>query len=298
MATLVIMAAGMGSRYGGPKQIDPIGPHGEILMEYTVYDAMTAGFDKVVFILQKAHVDDFKQLYGAKMAKYMEVAYAVQDLNDLPEGYIAPKDRVKPWGTAHAVYCARKMIHGPFCVINADDFYGRDAFEQVHHFLHHSSGGKPYACCMAGYRIENTLTENGHVSRGVCSADETGMLTSIRELTEIKRIDGKITDVKTGTPIEDGTPVSMNVWGFPGAVLDDLEGELKSFLGNNLDSQKGEFYLPGYVDSLLKSQAATVRVLDTATKWYGITYREDKAPLQTAVAEYTREGLYPDCLFP
>lgn len=298
MATLVIMAAGMGSRYGGSKQTEPVGPHNEILLEYTVYDAMQAGFNKAVFILREKMVEEFKQLYGDRIAKHMDVAYAVQDLNDLPQGFSVPDGRTKPWGTAHAVWCARKKVNEVFCAINADDFYGRDAFLKVFSFMQSMPESKPYACCMAGYRLKNTLTDNGTVSRGVCRADEGGMLTSIVELTQIRRTESGIADMKTGTSLNEEAPVSMNLWGFPRAVLDDLSQHLCTFLQNNPDPQKGEFYLPFYVDSLLKSGEASVRVLDTTTRWYGITYPEDRQAVANALKELTEQGVYPETLFP
>ncbi len=297
MATLVVMAAGLGSRYGGLKQIDPIGSNGEILLDYNTYDALQAGFNKVVFILREELLDDFKELYGNKIAKHMEVAYAVQSIDCLPDGFTVPEGRTKPWGTAHAVYCAKDQIRDAFCVINADDFYGRDSFEKVYGFINNSSDARPYRCCMAGFRIENTLTEKGYVSRGVCTADENGMLTSIIERTHIEKTEAGIVDTETDTTISEGTPVSMNVWGFPKSVLTDLEAHLAMFLKENTNPQKGEFYLPFYVDNLLKQGKATVKVLDTASKWYGITYKEDKDALSAAVNQMRAKGIYPEHLF-
>lgn len=297
MATLVIMAAGMGSRYGGLKQIEPIGSNGEILLEYNVFDALKAGFTKVVFVLREELVADFKTLFGDKIAKHMEVAYAIQKIDDLPEGFTVPEGRTKPWGTAHAVYCAMNEIQDAFCVINADDFYGRDSFEKVFAFLKEGSDAVPYRCCMAGFRVENTLTEVGSVSRGVCVTDENSMLTAITELTQIEKTLDGIIDKDTGTPIKEGTPVSMNFWGFPRAALDELDAHFAVFLTENPNPLKGEFYLPFYVDSLLKEHKATVRVLDTAAKWYGITYKQDKDALCAAVKDMRKDGIYPETLF-
>ena len=297
MATLVIMAAGMGSRYGGLKQIEPIGSNGEILLEYNVYDALRAGFNKVVFVLRKELVADFKALFGDKISKKMEVAYAIQKIDMLPEGHSVPEGRTKPWGTAHAVYCAMDAIDDAFCVINADDFYGRDSFQKVFDFIQGGPETIPYRCCMAGFRVENTLTEIGSVSRGVCAADANGMLTSITELTQIERTPEGIVDKETGTPIQPGTPVSMNFWGFPRAALDDLSNAFERFLNENPNPLKGEFYLPFYMDSLLKQGRATAKVLDTSAKWYGITYKEDKDALCAAVQQMREEKIYPEKLF-
>ena len=297
MATLVIMAAGMGSRYGGLKQIEPIGSNGEILLEYNVFDALKAGFNKVVFVLREDLVADFKTLFGDKIAKHMEVAYAIQRIDDLPEGFTVPEGRTKPWGTAHAVYCAREMVRDAFCVINADDFYGRDSFQKVFDFLKAGSEAMPYRCCMAGFRVENTLTEIGSVCRGVCETDENGMLTSITEMTQIEKDVGGIMDKDTGTPIAEGTHVSMNFWGFPCAVLEELGAHFAVFLKENKNPLKGEYYLPTYVDSLLKEGKATAKVLDTAAKWYGITYKQDKDALCAAVQSMREAGIYPPVLF-
>lgn len=297
MSTLVVMAAGLGSRYGGLKQIDPIGANGAILPEYTAYDACQAGFDKVIFILREEILGDFKALFGDRIALTMNVAYVIQQLNHLPNGFTVPEGRTKPWGTGHAVYCARHLINEPFLVVNADDFYGRDAFIQIARFLKGLSGEKPYRCAMAGYQVENTLTDYGTVSRGVCQTDQNGFLTEINELTKISLTDKGIVDGATGTRIPHGTHVSMNTWGFPKEILNDLENAFVTFLENNKDPLKGEFYLPFYVDGLLKKGEASVRVLPTETQWYGITYREDKDVLTKVIKEMTDKGIYPETLF-
>lgn len=297
MATLVVMAAGIGSRYGGMKQIDPIGQNGEILLEYAAFDAIKAGFSKIIFILREEMIPDFKVLWGDSLSKHIEVIYATQSLDILPDNFIVPNDRTKPWGTGHAVYCARHLINEPFCVINADDFYGREAYQKMHSYLTSVSESKPYACAMIGFRIENTLTDFGTVSRGVCEKNNDDMLVSIVEMAKIERVNGIIKDAETDLSIPTGTNVSMNFWGFPCSILDELESSFISFLSNLNNPQKDEFYLPFFVDSLLKQGTAIVKIIETATKWHGITYREDKKTLANAVATLTQQGIYPKALW-
>lgn len=296
--TLVVMAAGMGSRYGGLKQIEPVGVSGEIIMEYAVYDAMLSGFNHVVFVLKEEMLPDFRKVAGDRIARHLDVSYAFQKLDFLPEGDSVPENRVKPWGTGHALLTAASAVKGPFCVVNADDFYGRDAFMQVGQFLKvRSVVSAPLPCCMAGYAVENTLTENGTVSRGICSVDRNHMLTSIVERTKLHRTGNTVTDDESGVTVPLGTPVSLNLWGFPQEVLDGLKDAFGKFLHGMKNPGKDEFYLPAYVENLLSNGQATVSVLPTDTKWYGVTYHSDRKTLVDAIASMTNEGQYPVKLF-
>ena len=301
---LVVMAAGMGSRYGGLKQIDPVGPGGQIILDYSVYDAYRAGFRKVVFIIRPELEDAFERAIGQKTRRRMEVAYAYQTLALLPAGLEAPAGREKPLGTAHAVWCAREQAAGaPVAVINADDFYGADAFRKMYDYLSAARDDGRYRYCMVGYRVENTLTENGSVSRGVCHTDENGFLTSIIERTAISRAaDGRIAYAADGDApageIAAGTPVSLNLWGFTPSFLNELEQGLRRFFAERLpqNPMKGEYYLPSAVDELIESGRATARVLTTDACWYGVTYREDKPVVCAAIAAMTEAGEYPSDL--
>lgn len=292
--TLVIMAAGLGSRYGGLKQMAPVGAGGELLMEYAVYDAIRAGFDKVVFVIKAELHADFESLVLRKLAGRIKAVCAVQALDDLPPGYSVPAGRKKPWGTGHAVWAARGEIDGPFCVINADDFYGREAFEAVGRFLQTTDETQPpYRCCMAGYAVENTLTAHGTVSRGVCTVDAGGMLVSVDERLRLCREGDSIRDLETGLAYPAGTPVSLNMWGFSAGVTGELEGALAAFLDGNQDPMKGEFYLPAFVDGLVRAGRASVAVLPVAARWYGVTYQEDRPVLADALLDMTKAGGYP-----
>ena len=303
MATpiLVVMAAGMGTRYGGLKQIDPVGPGGQVILDYSIYDAYRAGFRRVVFIIKPELREAFEQSIGARAAKRMRVDYVYQTLDCLPGGLTAPAGRIKPLGTAHAVYCVRGSVDAPFAVINADDFYGADAFAQIFGYLSHLDGRDPmHRCCMVGYRVENTLTENGSVARGVCTTDSEGHLTSIVERTKIYRAaDGLIhydaEEGPGGGTIAEGTPVSMNLWGFPLGYLSELGGMIREFFAGRLaeDPMKAEIYLPSTVDELTKKGKATAQVLTTSARWFGVTYREDKPAVMAALAAMTDEGMYP-----
>lgn len=303
MATpiLVVMAAGMGSRYGGLKQIDPVGPGGQVILDYSIYDACRAGFRRVVFIIKPELREAFERSIGARAAKRMRVDYVYQTADCLPVGLEAPEGRVKPLGTAHAVYCVRGAVDAPFAVINADDFYGADAFEQIFGYLSRVDGRDPvHRCCMVGYRVENTLTENGSVARGVCTTDGAGRLTSIVERTKIYRAaDGLIRydaeDGAAGGTIAEGTPVSMNLWGFPLGYLNELDGMIREFFAGRLaeDPMKAEIYLPSTVDELTQKGRATAQVLTTSARWFGVTYREDKPAVMAAIAAMTDEGMYP-----
>ena len=263
---LVVMAAGMGSRYGGLKQIDPVDKEGHIIMDFSIYDAVRAGFKKVVFIIKKENEADFKAAIGDRISKIIEVAYVFQDLNNLPEGYSIPEGRVKPWGTGHAILSCLDEVDGPFAVINADDYYGSHAFQMAYDFLSQNEEGDTYSYMMVGYKLENTLTDNGHVARGVCVTDEDGHLVKINERTHIeKREDGAAyteDDGKTWVEIPEGSTVSMNMWGFSASILKELKDRFSKFLDENLESNplKCEYFLPFVVDELLIEKKATVKV--------------------------------------
>ncbi len=300
-ATLVIMAAGMGSRFGGLKQIEPLGPNGEIILDYSVYDAVRAGFDKVVFIIKKEIEEDFRRITDGRYDSKIKVEYAFQQLDNLPEGFTVPEGRVKPWGTAHAIYSCKGLIDGPFAVINADDYYGVDTFKVIYDEL---TKGKEdtgvYDFSMVGFKVENTLTENGHVARGVCNI-ENGYMTDIVERTKIMCRDGKIMfteDEENWEEIPAGTPVSMNLWGFTPQIITEIENRFADFLKKNADNPlKCEFYIPFVVDELVKEGKARVTALTTPEKWYGVTYKEDKQSVMDALKEKHNDGTYPSPLW-
>ena len=305
---LVIMAAGMGSRFGGLKQIEPVGSAGEIILDFSLYDAMMAGFKKAVFIIKRENEADFRALIDERAGKYMEIEYAYQDITDIPAGYEVPEGRVKPWGTGHAVMAARHVVDGPFVVINADDYYGPGAFQSIYEFLEtaaDSEDGK-YHYAMVGYQVENTMTENGHVSRGVCQTSADGKLTEITERTKIQWQDGNIVfedaDAADGsgwTRLAPGTTVSMNFWGFTPSMLREMEARFPAFLDRALteNPMKGEYFLPGVVDQLIQEGKADVRVLKSADRWYGVTYKEDKESVVDAIQSMKDKGEYPDKLW-
>ena len=296
---LVVMAAGMGSRYGGLKQIDPVDKEGHIIMDFSIYDAVRAGFKKVVFIIKKENEADFKAAIGDRMSKIVEVAYVFQDLNNLPEGYSVPEGRVKPWGTGHAILSCLDEVDGPFAVINADDYYGSHAFQMAYDFLSQNEDGDTYSYMMVGYKLENTLTDNGHVARGVCVTDEEGHLIKINERTHIEKREGGAAytedDGKTWVEIPEGSTVSMNMWGFSASILKELKDRFAKFLDENLEGNplKCEYFLPFVVDELLTEKKATVKVLKSMDKWYGVTYKEDKPVVVAAIQKLKDEGLYP-----
>lgn len=297
------MAAGMGSRYGGLKQIDPIDEQGHIIMDFSIFDAKRAGFDKVVFIIKKENELDFKETVGKRIEKEMEVAYVFQDINNIPEGFQVPEGRVKPWGTAHAVLSSIEEVDGPFAVINADDYYGRDAFQKIYDFLSTHEDDDLYRYTMVGYQLENTLTENGHVSRGVCCTNEAGELVSVTERTRIeKKDDGAVyteDDGKTWITLPKGSIVSMNMWGFTASMLKEIQKGFPAFLeeGLKVNPMKCEYYLPSVVSDLLAEKKATVTVLTSSDKWYGVTYKEDKPFVQAAIKGLKDSGLYPQNLW-
>ncbi|OPX45408.1 hypothetical protein CLHUN_07780 [Ruminiclostridium hungatei] len=297
-ATLVIMAAGMGSRYGGLKQIDPVGPNGEIIMEYSIYDAIKAGFGKVVFIIKKEIEETFREVVGKKIEGLVEVEYVYQSLGNLPGGFDVPEGRVKPWGTGHAVLSAGKAVKTPFAVINADDFYGAETYRLLYDFLsgNQDSPGK-YKYCMVGFILENTLTENGHVARGVCNVDTAGNLMDINERTKIMNFGDQTKyteDDRDWIVIPKGNIVSMNTWGFNPSLFNELEEQFPIFLEKSRDNiLKAEFFLPTVVDNLIKTGKADVKVLSTNDRWYGVTYQEDKPVVRQSIGNMVLEGKYP-----
>lgn len=295
---LVIMAAGMGSRYGGLKQIDPVGPTGEIIMEYSVYDALKSGFGKIVFVIKKELEALFRERVGRKIEPHAEVVYVFQDPADLPAGFTLPPDRKKPWGTAHAVLACREVINSPFAVLNADDFYGRASFLTLARFLSTARDGDGVGnYAMVGYVLENTLTENGHVARGVCSVDEAGYLTAVTERTRIVRFaDGvKFSEDggQTWTLIPAGSLVSMNMWGFTPGLFPALADRFRQFLRENINNPAAEFFIPSVVGVLLAEGRVTVQVLPTAEQWFGVTYQPDRESVIQSVQALIGQGLYP-----
>ena len=301
--TLVIMAAGMGSRFGGLKQIEPVSDKGEIILVFSLYDAVMAGFKKVVFIIKKENEEAFRKLVDQRAGKYIAVDYAFQSLDDLPEGYTVPQGRKKPWGTAHAVLSARKLTDGPIAVINADDYYGPGAFQSIYDFLSKTEDSDKYRFCMIGYPIENTLTENGYVSRGVCRISDTDKLLEITERTKIQWQGDEIVytenDGNTWIKLPKGTMVSMNFWGFTSSMMAEMENRFPEFLDKILkeNPMKGEYFLPGVVDLLIKENKAEVTVLKSRDRWYGVTYKEDKDSVVSALQSMKDKGEYPDTLW-
>lgn len=300
---LVIMAAGMGSRYGGLKQIDPVDNEGHIIMDFSIFDAKRAGFEKVVFIIKKENEADFREAIGNRLEKYMEVAYAYQDINNIPEGYSVPDGRTKPWGTAHAVLSAIDVVDGPFAVINADDYYGSHAFQVIYDYLTTHEDDDKYRYTMVGYRLKNTVTENGYVSRGICELNSDRELVSVTECTRIEKKEDGIAYSEDGgetwTYVDEDVLVSMNMWGFTRSILDEIKAGLPAFLDKGLkeNPMKCEYYLPAVVSDLLAEDKAVVKVLESEDKWYGVTYKEDKPVVVAAIQALKDEGLYPQKLW-
>lgn len=291
--SLLVLAAGLGSRYGGLKQLDPVGPGGETLLDYSVYDAIRAGFDRVVFLIRRDIEKDFRGQIGSRYAGKIEVDYAFQQLDALPSGFAPPAGRTKPWGTAHAIWCARDVISGPFASINADDFYGETAFRQIGALLQSvPTDARPAAFAMAGYRLDKTLSEHGTVARGICQVGEDGLLREIEELTDIARhADGRIS---CGDRILAGdVPVSMNFWGFTPQVFPLLDKILREFLGRNAASEKAEHYIPSAVAEMIAAGEASVRVVPTDSDWFGVTYRDDKPRVVESIRRLVDAGCYP-----
>ena len=286
--TFAVMAAGMGSRFGGLKQIEPIGPNGEVLLDFSVYDAVKAGFTKVDFVIKHAIEKDFKEMVGKRIAGRVKVEYAFQEVDKLPDGYVCPADREKPWGTAHAILCCKDIVNEPFAVVNADDYYGRSAFQKMADFLNEDT--PDYS--MVGFRLVNTLTENGYVSRGVCETED-GILKTVTERTKISA-DCKFTedDGKTWTKLPEDTVVSMNLWGFRPDIFGYIEEGFKAFLDEKLNVPKSEYYLPAVVSERIERNEKKVRVLIAEDKWYGVTYKEDKQVVVDAITKMINDGLY------
>jgi len=301
---LVVMAAGMGSRYGGLKQIDPVGNHGQLIIDYSIYDAVRAGFETVVFVIKHEIEDAFREAIGARMEKICKVKYAYQELDDLPEGYSVPEGRSKPWGTGHAILAARKVVDGPFAVVNADDYYGPEGFKTIYDYLAtHEDTEDCYEFCMVGYKLGNTVTEHGHVARGVCVDDENQFLVSVTERTHIEK-DGenaRFTEDggETWEALPGDTIVSMNLWGLSSAFMPEAEARFGAFLDKALveNPLKGEYFLPSIISALIAEGKARAKVLRSADKWYGVTYQADKPVVVAAIAEKTAAGVYPDKLW-
>ena len=299
---LVIMAAGMGSRYGGLKQLDPVGNHGQLIIDYSIYDAKRAGFETVVFVIKPEIEADFKEAIGDRVSRVMDVKYAYQLKEDLPEGYTVPAGRTKPWGTAHAALSVRKLVDGPFAIINADDYYGPEAFQEIYNYLSTHEDGDVYEYVMVGYLLKNTVTENGTVARGVCEETADHFLTQVTERTKIEKGEPpRYTedDGATWTDLSADTIVSMNMWGFTRSFLDEALTRFPAFLDKALaeNPEKGEYFLPTVVSQLIDEGKARVKVLRSEDKWYGVTYREDKPTVVAAITEKTAAGLYPDRLW-
>ena len=302
--TLIIMAAGMGSRYGGLKQVDKITDAGEIILDFSLYDAMMAGFNRAVFVIKEENREIFREMVDERAGRFMEIEYAYQKLDDIPEGFTVPEDRQKPWGTAHAVLACRELINGPFVVINADDYYGPDAFVQIYDYLTTHKDDDVYEYCMVGYQLKNTVTENGHVARGVCELDDKGFLKRVTERTRIMHHGDSIAytedDGESWTPLADDTIVSMNFWGFSKSMMDELQNGLPAFLEQALAENplKGEYFLPGVADRLVQEGKARVKVLTSHDKWYGVTYKEDKEDVKNALQSMKDKGEhYPEKLW-
>ena len=302
---LVVMAAGMGSRYGGLKQIDPVGSKGEAILDYSLYDAYEAGFRTAVIVIKEAIREDFMATVGKRLEKApLEIRYAYQEIDKLPEGFSIPDGRAKPWGTGHAVLCAAEAVDGaPFAAINADDYYGKEAYRNIYNFLENAKDTDKYAYCMVAYNMGNTVTENGSVARGICSADTSGFLTSVTERTRIEQYEGGIhyigDDGENWVDVAADTPVSMNMWGFTGSFMGELKSYFPKFLTEDVPAnpQKAEMFLPTVVSHLINAGKATVKVLRTSDKWYGVTYAADKPVVIAALKALTKDGKYPDGLW-
>lgn len=300
--TLVLLAAGMGSRYGGLKQLDGLGPNGETIMDYSIYDAIKAGFGKIVFVIRKDFEQEFREKVLSKYEGHIPTEVCYQSLDALPEGFTVPEGREKPWGTNHAVMMAKDLIHEPFCVINCDDFYNRDSFMVIGKFLADLPDNSTNTYAMVGFRVGNTLSENGTVARGVCSKDENDLLTTVVERTEIMRVDGKVSykdENGEWVAIEDNTPVSMNMWGFTPDYFAHSDAYFKQFLSDpkNQANPKAEFFIPLMVNELVNNGTSTVKVLDTTSKWFGVTYSADRQATVDRIQALVNEGVYPNKLF-
>ena len=300
---LIIMAAGMGSRYGGLKQIDPVDDEGHIIMDFSIYDAVKAGFEKVIFIIKKENEQDFKETIGNRMEQRIEVEYVYQDIENIPAGFAVPEGRVKPWGTAHAVLSCLPVTDGPFAVINADDYYGQQAFQMIYDFLASHEDTERFQYTMVGYLLKNTLTENGHVARGICETDAEGKLTAITERVRIEKHGEEAAytedEGETWTSLSEDTIVSMNMWGFTQSMMPEIRDRFADFLSKNLSQNplKCEYFLPFVVDELIQEGKAEVTVLKSRDRWYGVTYKEDKPTVVKAIQALKDQGLYPQKLW-
>jgi len=297
--TLFVLAAGIGSRYGGLKQLDGVGPNGETIMDYSIYDAIRSGFGKVVFVIRKDFEDDFRKIILSKYENYIPVETVFQSLDKLPEGFQIPEGRTKPWGTNHAVLMGKGVINEPFAVVNADDFYGRDSYAALGKELTLTTG-KQNEYCMVGFRIGNSLSESGSVARGICETNEEGFLTTVVERTAVERIDGEIQFIDENgmkVVIGENTPVSMNMWGFTPEYFDYSEEYFKYFLRNNITNLKSEFFIPLMVNDLVTKNIARVKVLDTTSKWFGVTYANDRQEVVEKIRTLIDAGEYPEKLF-
>lgn len=298
--TLFVLAAGMGSRYGGLKQLDGLGPNGETIMDYSIFDAIRGGFGKIVFVIRKDFEKDFREKILSKYENHIPVELVFQSVDKLPAGFTCPEGRVKPWGTNHAVLMGKEVINEPFAVINADDFYGRDSFAVLGRWLSELPEGAKNRYCMVGFRVGNTLSESGTVARGICSTNDEGCLTTVVERTEIMRVDGKVCykdEQGAWVAVDDNTPVSMNMWGFTPDYFKYSEDDFIDFLKNNLDNLKAEYFIPLMVNKLINEGTATVKVLDTTSKWFGVTYAADRQGVVDKIQSLVDAGEYPSKLF-
>lgn len=300
---LVIMAAGMGSRYGGLKQIDSVDEQGHIIIDFSIFDAIKAGFRKVIFIIKKEMEEEFKEVIGNRIEKIVDVDYVFQEVTKVPENFIIPEGRMKPWGTGHAILCCKDKVKGPFAVINADDFYGREAFTKIYDFLNSINENQNNLYTMVGYQLKNTLTENGSVARGVCDVNEEGFLTEITERTKIEKFEDGVkfydSDQDIWQDISIDSTVSMNLWGFKENIMNELEKEFAIFLDNEVSNNplKSEFFLPTVVQHMIEKQKVQVKVLHSDDKWFGVTYREDKEIVLKEIVKLKEQGVYPTNLW-
>lgn len=296
--TLLILAAGMGSRFGGLKQVEPVGPNGEAIIDYSIFDAIRAGFGKVVFVIRESFADAFKEKFNQKLMGKVDVEYVYQELDMLPAGFTLPEGREKPWGTAHAILVAKDVIKEPFCALNADDFYGRKAYEVMARFL--TSIEKQSEYSMVGYQLKNTLSDFGSVSRGICEVDEEGNLKRIVETTKILKKENKVVSIENDGQekiLTGNESVSMNMWGFAPSIFETLEQKFSAFLSTEIDKPKSEMYIPSVVFEMIKEQTATVKVLEANSPWFGVTYKEDKAFVVQKINSLIQQGEYPEKLY-
>jgi len=297
--TLLILAAGLGSRYGGIKQMDKVGPSGESIIDYSIYDAIRAGFGKVVFVINKSIEADFKEVFEPKLKGKIETAYVLQELSNLPAGFSVPEDRVKPWGTAHAILVAKDIIKEPFAVINADDYYGVSSYETVVDFFMQEEGNIP-EYSMVGFQLDNTVTDFGTVSRGICKTDNSNYLTDVLECTNIQRVEGTIGYFDKDNKwieLEGSTIVSMNVWAFRPVVFAQIEEGFKKFLSENIQNPKAEYYIPTIITDLILTSKAKIKVLESKDKWFGVTYQQDRPFVVTSIAALVENKIYPEKLW-